>query len=191
MSNLTVKERELLAGKLRESRNFLIHFVRIVMVRPEMSGSSSQNGYDLIQYLANVPEVLPLGFGFDAIIKIYNYGKDTGLDTEPGVFWIAWQAELNNNCLAFCNHTHTIDENGRREKTAKYEYKYQVWDDGKRVEEDIPMNLDDYQVPFLNNAANPQRFRPKGSWLSANITFNRGVEETSDSEENNTRSLNG
>jgi hypothetical protein len=178
MANLTVNERRLLAEKLKASRGFLIHFTRIVMVRPEISAASVQNGVDLIKYLDNIPEVLPQGFFFDVIIKIYNYGKDSGLDTEPGVFWIAWQAELHENCLAYCNHTHSILENGERQKIAKYEYKYQVWDDGERIEEDIPMNLEDYKVPFLNNAANPQRFRPKGSWLSANILLTRGEEDS-------------
>jgi len=184
MGKLTVNDRRLLAGKLKASRGFLIHFIKIVMVRPEISASSVQNGIDLIQYLDNVPDVLPQGFFFDVIIKIYNYGKDSGLDTEPGVFWIAWQAELNENCLAYCNHTHSILADGRREKVAKYEYKYQVWDDGKRIEEDIPMNLEDYKVPFLNNAANPHKFRPKGSWLSASITFSVGAEEEVRKEEN-------
>jgi hypothetical protein len=178
MVKLTVNERRLLAEKLKGSRGFLIHFIKIVMIRPEISASSVQNGIDLIQYLDNVPDVLPQGFFFDVIIKIYNYGKDSGLDTEPGIFWIAWQAELNENTLAYCNHTHTILENGERQNIAKYEYKYQVSDDGERVEEEIPMNLENYKVPFLHNAANPQEFRPKGSWLSANISFNKGGEHS-------------
>lgn len=181
MDKLTENERRLLAGKLKASRGFLTHFIKIVMVRPEMSNRSVQNGTELLHYLENIPDVLPPGFFFDVIIKIYNYGKDTGLDTTPGVYWIAWQAELNNNCLAYCNHVHTILENGEREKIAKYEYKYQVWDDGECIEEDIPMNLEDYKVPFLNNAANPQKFRPRGSWLTANIDFERGEEILSSS----------
>src|SRR5476651_590629 len=100
MARPTENERRLLAEKLKASRGFLIHFIKIVMVRPEIGASSVQNGVDLIQFLDNVPDVLPQGFFFDVIIKIYNYGKDSGLDTEPGVFWIAWQAELNENCLA-------------------------------------------------------------------------------------------
>ncbi len=183
MVKLTVNERRLLAEKLKASRGFLIHFIKIVMVRPEISTNSVQNGVDLIQFLDNVPDVLPQGFFFDVIIKIYNYGKDSGLDTEPGIFWIAWQAELNENTLAYCNHTHSILENGERQNIAKYEYKYQVWDDGERIEEEIPMNLEDYKVPFLNNAANPQRFRPKGSWLSANISFTMGEESSVHQEE--------
>jgi len=179
MNHLTPNERKLLAEKLKGSRNFLEYFVKIVLVRSELSSSSAKNGYDLLRYLEKIPDVLPQGFGFDAIIKIYNYGKDSGLDTEPGVYWIAWEAELHENCLAFCNHTHSIDANGRREKIAKYEYKYQVWDDGLRIEEEIPLNLEDFKVPFLNNAANPDRFRPKGSWLSANITFNEGEADES------------
>jgi hypothetical protein len=177
MDKLNIIQRKLLAEKLKASRDFLAHFVKIVLVRAELSDSSIRNGNDLIAYLNNLPEILPQDFGFDAIIKIYNYGKDSGLDTEPGVYWIAWQAELNNNSLAFCHHTHTVDAKGRRKKNAAYEYRFQVWDDGKRIEEDIPMNLNNYQVPFLNNAANPQKFRPKGSWLSANITFDKGIDE--------------
>lgn len=174
MGELTWNERRLLAEKLNASSGFLAHFIKIVMVRPEISKSSLQNGANLLHYLENIPSFLPQNFFFDVIIKIYNYGKDTGLDTEPGIYWIAWQAELNHNCLAYCNHTHSILENGEREKIAQYEYKYQVWNDGERVEEEIPMNLEDYKVPFLNNAANPQKFRPKGSWLTASINFYQG-----------------
>jgi len=177
MTHLTENERRLLAEKLKASRGFLTHFIKIVMVRPEMNRRSVDNGYALLLYLENIPEVLPQYFKFDVIIKIYNYGKDTGLDTEPGVYWIAWQAELNENTLAYCNHTHSILANGEREKIAKYEYKYQVWDDGECIEEDIPMNMEDYKVPFLNNAANPNKFRPKGSWLSASIVFEKGEAE--------------
>ncbi len=174
MDKLTINERRLLAGKLKDSRNFLMHFIRIVLVRPELSESSIKNGKNLLTYLDNIPQILPEGFFFDVIIKIYNYGKDSGLDTEPGIYWIAWQAELNENTLAYCHHTHTLLQNGEREKIAKYEYKYQVWDDGGRSEEDIPMDLEDLQVPFLNNAANPHKFRPQGSWLSASISFDKG-----------------
>jgi hypothetical protein len=176
MRNLTLKERELLAKKLKTTSEFLAYFTKVAMIRPELSATSVKNGDELLQYLQKVPDVLPQGFGFNVIIKIYNYAKDSGLDAEPGVFWIAWQAELSHNTLAYCTHTHTIDTNRRKEKKAAYEYKFKVWDDGKHIEEDIPPNFENYKVPFLYNAANAKDFRPKGSWLSADITFEQGQE---------------
>lgn len=178
MHTLTVKERKLLAAKLKTTRDFLSYFIEVVQLRPELSASSIKNGNDLLEYLENIPEILPQGFGFNVIIKIYNYAKDSGLDLEPGVFWIAWQAELNYNTLAYCTHTHTIDSNRHKEKKAEYEYKFKVWDDGEQIEEDLPTNFEDYRVTFLHKAANALDFKPKGSWLSADITFDRGEEIT-------------
>lgn len=174
MRSLTIKERTLLADKLKATSGFLVHFIKVVMVRPELSASAIQNGKELIRFLKNVPKTLPEGFGFNAIIKIYNYAKDSGLDTEPGIFWIAWQAEFNNDTFAFCTHTHTIDENRKKKKNAAYEYKFKVADDGEYIEEIIPYNFENYKVPFLHNAANPEEFKPKGSWLSADIAFSKG-----------------
>jgi hypothetical protein len=176
MRNLTLKERKLLANRLMLTRDFLVHFINVAMIRPELSATSIKNGKELIQYLNNVPDVLPEGFGFNVIIKIYNYAKDSGLDPDPGVYWIAWQAELSENTLAYCTHTHTIDDSRHKEKKAQYEYKFKVWDDGNQIEEDVPHNFENYKVPFLHNAANPMDFRPRGSWLSADITFNKGAE---------------
>jgi two-component sensor histidine kinase len=178
MHKLTLKERTLLAERLKSTHDFLSYFIKVAMIRPELSTSSIKNGNDLIEYLDNVPEALPDGFGFNVIIKIYNYAKDSGLDTEPGVYWVAWQAELNYNTLAYCTHTHTIDVNRRKEKKAEYEYKFKVWDDGTQIEEDLPHNFEDYKVTFLHKAANVMDFRPKGAWLSADITFEPGNEIT-------------
>lgn len=178
MHTLTLKERKLLAERLNTTRDFLVYFIKVALIRPELSPSSIQSGNDLLQYLENIPSVLPRGFGFNVIIKIYNYAKDSGLDAEPGVFWMAWQAELNYNTLAYCTHTHTIDTHRRKEKKAEYEYKFKVWDDGELIEEDLPVNFEDYKVTFLHKAANPADFRSKGSWLSADITFERGEEIT-------------
>lgn len=174
MHHVTAKERSLLAQKLKAARNFLTHFINVAMIRPELSSSSVQSGNDLLNYLQDIPDVLPKGFGFNVIIKIYNYAKDSGLDAEPGVYWIAWQTELNNNVLAFCTHTHTIDSDRHRVKKAEYEYKFKVWNDGECIAEDVPHNFENYKVPFLHNAANVTDFRSKGSWLSADITFEKG-----------------
>ena len=178
MQTLTLKERKLLAEKLKSTVDFLLYFVKVALIRPELTTSSIKNGNDLIEYLEHTPDVLPQGFGFNVIIKIYNYAKDSGLDAEPGVFWKSWQAELNYNTLAYCTHTHTIDGNRKKEKKAEYEYKFKVWDDGNQIEEDLPHNFEDYRVTFLHKAANVMDFRSKGSWLSADISFNSGVEIT-------------
>jgi hypothetical protein len=178
MDILTIKERKLLAEKLRSTRDFLTYFIEVAMLRPELSASSIKNGNELTAYLQNIPDVLPVGFGLNVIIKIYNYAKDSGLDTEPGIYWIAWQAELNYNTLAYCTHTHTIDENRHKEKKAEYEYKFKVWNDGECIEEDLPQSFEQYEVTFLHKAANALDFKPKGSWLSADITFNPGEEIT-------------
>ena len=168
----------LLAEKLNTTKKFLEYFIKVAMLRPELSPSSIKNGNDLLAYLENIPEVLPQNFGFNVIVKIYNYAKDSGLDAEPGVYWVAWQAEMNYNTLAYCTHTHTIDVNRRKEKKAEYEYKYKVWDDGDSIEEDLPHDFEEYEVTFLHNAANAMDFKSKGSWLSADITFDKGEEFT-------------
>lgn len=178
MHTLTLKERKLLAGKLITTRKFLEYFIKVALLRPELSNSSIKNGNDLLAYMEHIPEVLPAGFGFDVIIKLYNYAKDSGLDMEPGVYWKAWQAELSHNTLSYCTHTHTIDANRQKEKKAEYEYKFKVWDDGNEIEEDLPTNFEDYRVTFLHRAANVMDFKSKGSWLSADITFNPGEEIT-------------
>lgn len=178
MHALTLKERKLLADKLKSTRKFLAYFVKVAMLRPELSQSSIRNGNKLMEYLENIPDVLPKGFGFNVIVKIYNYAKDSGLDKEPGVYWVAWQAELNYNTIAYCTHTHTIDSDRRKEKKAEYEYKYKVWDDGMQIEEDLPTDFEEYEVTFLHKAANAVDFRSKGSWLSADITFDGGKEIT-------------
>jgi len=178
MHTLTLKERKLLAEKLNATKKFLTYFIKVAMLRPELSPSSIKNGNDLLAYLESTPEVLPKGFGFNAIVKIYNYAKDSGLDTDPGVYWMAWQAELSQNTLAYCTHTHTIDENRRKEKKAEYEYKFKVWDDGLQIEEDLPTDFEEYEVTFLHKAANAVDFKTKGSWLSADITFDKGEEFT-------------
>ncbi|RKR85471.1 hypothetical protein BDD43_5742 [Mucilaginibacter gracilis] len=178
MHFLTLKERTLLAEKLKNTRDFLVYFIEVAMLRPELSASSIQNGNNLLNYMDNIPSVLPADFGFNVVIKIYNYAKDSGLDTEPGMYWLAWQAELSKNTLAYCTHTHTIDGNRRREKKAEYEYKYKVWNNGEYIEEDLPRNFDNYRVTFLHRAANVNDFKNKGSWLSADITFDPGEEIT-------------
>jgi hypothetical protein len=176
MHNLSLKERGLLAEKLSSTRHFLQYFIEVAMLRPELSATSVKNGLSLAAYLQNIPSVLPQGFGFNVIVKIYNYAKDSGLDPEPGIFWRAWQAELDHNTLAYCTHTHTIDANRRKEKKAEYEYKFKVWNDGEYVEEDKPGSLENFEVPFLHNAANASDFKTKGAWLSADITFEQGGE---------------
>jgi hypothetical protein len=152
MHVLTIKERTLLAQKLKSTKKFLAYFIEVAMIRPELSPSSIKNGKELVHYLESIPDVLPEGFGFNVIIKIYNYAKDSGLDLEPGVYWKAWQAELNYNTLSYCTHTHTIDADRKKEKKAEYDYKFKVWDDGANIEEDVPPNLDNYEVPFLHEA---------------------------------------
>jgi hypothetical protein len=175
MQALTVKERTMLAEKLKAASKFLIHFINVAMIRPELATSSIKAGNDLVEYLENISDVLPTDFEFNVIVKIYNYAKDSGLDKEPGVYWVAWQAELSYNTLAFCTHTHTIDEQRKKRKNAAYEYKFTVRNDGDFIEEDIPNTFENYQVPFLHNAANPMEFKPRGSWLSADISFNKGT----------------